>query len=390
MSTDGSLTVCTRCVLNSSFPGISFDDDGVCSECRVREQKRESQRADNLLWPEKRALLDGLCADAKAKKRTFDVLVPLSGGKDSMYVLYLAVRKLGLRPLAFTLDNGYLTSYARDNIDRACSILGVEHIYYCMDPALMRKLFRTFLEKTGYFCSICMRAIGMATELVAELYDIPMVFGGSASSVELPTSSEMFQSGAPEFVRNVLKDEPVAQEAQRLLYDGSLKRRLGYRLFWWGSQRRLRVCAWINLPDYLEWNYATMYRTIREELGWTSPAGAEAEHIDCAIHKASAYIHDRRWKGSDLRSLTFAGLIMAGQLSREEPLYKLEHEPSHEYPDEEFEPFLQTLGMSRTEFDMLIDQGPRYIQYRPEPGKARIAAKKSKQFIFNTMGIKRI
>jgi hypothetical protein len=390
MSAEETGTVCTRCVLNSSFPGIAFDDEGVCSVCRSREEKRESQRADNLLWPEKRKLLDGLCADAKAKKRTFDVLVPLSGGKDSMYVLYLAVKKLGLKPLAFTLDNGYLTSYARDNIDRACSILGVEHIYYCMDPALMRALFRTFLEKTGYFCSICMRAIGMATELVAEIYDIPMVFGGSASSVELPTSPEMFQSGAPDFVRNVLKDEPVAREAARLLYDGSLKRRLGYRLFWWGNQRHVQICAWINLPDYLEWNYATMFRTIKEELGWASPDGTEEEHIDCAIHKASAYIHDRRWKGSDLRSLTLAGLIMAGQLSREEALYKLEHEPAPQYPDSEFEPFLQALGMTRKEFDALIDKGPRYIKYRPESGKARLAAQKTKQLVFSAIGVKRI
>lgn len=390
MITEGTLTVCSRCVLNSSFPGISFDGEGVCSVCRSREAKREAHRNDDLLWPEKRKLLDGLCADAKAKKRAFDVLVPLSGGKDSMYVLYLAVRKLGLRPLAFTLDNGYLTSCARDNIDRACGILGVEHIYYCMDPALMRKLFRTFLEKTGYFCSICMRAIGMATELVAELYDIPLVLGGSASSVELPTSPEMFQSGAPEFVRNVLKDEPIAQEAGRLLYDGSLKRRLGYRLFWWGSQRRVRVCAWINLPDYMEWNYAAMYRTIKEELGWKSPAGAEEEHIDCAIHKASAYIHDRRWKGSELKSLTYAGLIMAGQLTREEALYRLDHEPPPHYSDSDFEPFLQNLEISRNEFERYIDLGPRYIQYRQTPGKAMIAARKAKRLVFKAAGVKRI
>ena len=31
------IQVCTRCVLPSTFPGISFDDEGVCNHCRQYE-----------------------------------------------------------------------------------------------------------------------------------------------------------------------------------------------------------------------------------------------------------------------------------------------------------------------------------------------------------------
>jgi len=167
--------ICTKCVLDSSFPGITFDKDGVCSVCHDHEKKYNLRMSHQVKLSEQRKILDKLIHDAKRKKKEFDVLVPLSGGKDSMYVLYLAVKELGLRPLAFTMDNGYLTQYARDNIDRACNILGVEHIYYCMDPQLMKNMFKFFIKKTGYFCSICMRAISMTTERVAEIYDIPLV-----------------------------------------------------------------------------------------------------------------------------------------------------------------------------------------------------------------------
>jgi hypothetical protein len=378
--------VCTKCVLNSSFPGISFDNEGVCSVCRKYEEKYASAEKIRQQLPEKRKMLDQLCADAKRKKRTFDVLVPLSGGKDSMYVLYLAVKELGLKPLAFTMDNSYLTQYARDNIDRACRILGVEHVYYCMDPKLMRELYGFFLQKTGYFCSICMRAIAMTTEIVAEMYDIPLVFGGSAYNVELPTAQEMIQSGYTDFIRNVLKGEPIGLEAKRLTYDGSLKRRLGYQLFRWGFQSRLRICAFVNLPDYIEWNYSTMFRTIRDKLGWQSPSGKEEEHIDCGIHKASAYIHDRRWKGSDIRRLTFAGLIMAGQLSREDALYKLENEPGVQYSESDFKTFLDDIRMTQEEFDKYIDMGPRYMDFRPKLGKLRHIARYAKRKIFIALG----
>lgn len=381
--------VCTKCVLNSTFPGITFDSEGVCSVCRRYEMKYASMEAARRQLPERRAVLERLCEDARRKRRTFDVLVPLSGGKDSMYVLYLAVKELGLKPLAFTLDNGYLTDHARKNIDRACGILGVEHVYYCMDPHLMKKLYRLFIEKTGYFCSLCMRAIGMATEITAQMYDIPLVFGGTAAKVELPLAPEMFQSGPPDFVANVLRGEPLEKEAKRLTYGGSIKRWLGYRLFWWGSQRRVRICAWLNLPDYMEWDYTTMFSTIRDELGWSSPSGEDEEHIDCGIHKVSAYIHDRRWKGSDIRRLTFAGLIMAGQLSREEALHRLTNEPPPQYSDADLEPFLHDIGMSRPEFDKYIDMGPRYINFRPQPGMAWNFIRQAKHTVFRLLRLRR-
>ncbi len=385
----GGNIVCSKCVLNSSFPGIFFDDEGVCSICRQYEETYASAQKQKEQLPEKRRILEQLCDDARKQKKQFDVLVPLSGGKDSMYVLYLAVKELGLKPLAFTLDNGYLTQFARDNIDRACRILGVEHIYYCMDPKLMQDLFGFFMKKTGYFCSICMRAIGMATERVAEMYDVPLVFGGSASKVELPTAPEMFQAGAPGFVRNVFKGEPLAHACDRLTYNGSWKRRFGYHLFWWGAQRRLRLCAWVNLPAYVEWNYDTMFRTIREELGWQSPSGKEEEHIDCAIHKASAYIHDRRWKGSEIHRLTYAGLIMAGQLTREEALQKLENEPPPEYPESDLKFFLDEIKMTQKEFDKYIDMGPRYVAYRPQPNKIIAMARTIKRKVFTRLGLRK-
>lgn len=383
------LKTCTKCVLNESFPGISFDEEGVCSRCRDYEKNYASYTEQKKQLPEKRKILDQLCKDAKQKKKTFDVLVPLSGGKDSMYVLYLTVKELGLKPLAFTLDNGYLTQFARDNIDRACRILGVEHIYYCMDPEFMHEMFGLFMKKTGYFCSICMRAIGMATERVAEMYDIPLVFSGSASKVELPVAPEMFQAGDPEFVKNVFKGESLPSGSERILYNGSMKRRLGYNLFWWGSQRRIKICAWVNLPSYIEWNYEIMFRTIREELGWQSPSGENQEHIDCAVHKASAYIHDRRWKNSEMHNLTLAGLVMAGQLARDEAIKNIKNTNLSEYKDEDLLFFLNDINMTKKKFDKYIDMGPRYVDYRAQKSNLWKAASKGKRLIFSLLKIKR-
>jgi len=377
--------LCTRCVLPDSYPGIHFDAEGVCSVCREHARAWADWRER---LPERQHVLEGLCADARRRGKEFDALIPLSGGKDSTYALWYAVKRLNLKCLAFTLDNGYLTAHARDNVDRACRALGVEHIYYCLDPNLVNALFALFMRKTGYFCSVCLRGIGMATEHVAAMYDVPLVFGGTSTRTELPVTADMFQAGPVAYVRNVLRGESLEKAAQRLLYPGSPKRRLGYRMFWWGSQKRVRVCAWVNLPDYVDWTYEDMYRTIRDELGWTSPA-EEAEHTDCAIHPVTTYLHNRRFPGLEIRRLTFARLIMAGQMSRDEALRLLAEEPEPECPSELMQSFLATLGMTQAEFDHCVDQGPRHLAFRPQPSAAWQALRKAKRLAFRVAGIRR-
>lgn len=379
-----SAKVCTRCILPAHYPELTFDEEGVCSVCREHELQWENW--DEQLG-EKERLLRQLCEDARRKKKEFDVLVPLSGGKDSMYVLYYAVKRLNMKSLSFTLDNSYLTGHARDNIDRACRILGVEHIYYRLDPTLVNALFGLFMRKTGYFCSVCLRAISMATDFIADSYDIPLVFGGSSARTELPLTPAMFQPGPAGYVRKVLEGESMEPLSRRLLYEGSLKRRVGNHLFWWGSQRRIRVCAWVNLPDYVDWNYDHVYKTIQDELGWRAPAGQQ-EHSDCGIHAVTTYMHNRRFPGLEIKRLTLARLVMAGLMTRDEAEARLE-EPEEECPAHVLEVFLRNIGMTRDEFDECIDLGPRHLQFQPEPQRWWLAARKVKRAVFAAAGIRR-
>jgi len=355
-----STTVCNRCVLTGAFPGISFDENGVCSECH--EYERRWGRWESEL-PKRKAILKNLCEDARSKRRHFDALVPLSGGKDSTYVLYQAVNNLGLHCLAVTFDNGYLSEHARGNIDRVCRLLGVEHIYYRLDPVLMNRLYALFMRKTGTFCSVCMCGIGMATERIAEMYDFPLILRGSSARTELVLSPEDFADGSVDYVRNVLRGEPIAAECNRLLYRPSLRRRIGYRLFRWEGRKRIRLCATIDLPDYSGWEYETIYRTNIEKIGWRAPS-EDMEHIDCVIHPVTTYLQNRRFPGREIRRLTLARLIMAGQVSREEAMRQLDEEPNDDPPEPIMAMFLQNLGMTRKEFDRYVDMGPRHLQFK--------------------------
>lgn len=367
---------CTRCLLNSSFPRIDFDDKGVCSICREYDQWSEKWHSTKR---ERKKILQKLCKQAKGKRKEFDALVPLSGGKDSTYVLYLAQQELGLNCLAYTLDIGYLSEHAKDNIDKTCKKLGIEHIYYRLNPELTNRLFALFIKKTGWFCSVCMRAIQMSTFRIAEMYKVPLIIKGTSFRTELPLAREMFQGGDPDHVRSVLKGENFAQECRRLCSRGaSIQRQLGFMFFLLSGKKRLTSYAYINLPDYIDWDYNIIYDTLRKQLNWIAPT--ESEHMDCIIHPIQRYIHDRRFPALDMRKLTFARLVMAGFMTKHEALRKLEDAPGEQCPKGVMNLFLKNIQMTKEEFDRYVDMGPRHLQYHPEPSLALRMAKKMFSF----------
>ena len=292
--------------------------------------------------------------------KEFDALIPYSGGKDSTFVLYVAKKELGLNCLAYTLDNGYLSDYARANIEKTCKKLEVEHVYYRFNSDIMNRLFALFVRKTGYPCSVCMRAIAVGIDKVAKMYDIPLIISGTSARTELLGTFEMSEHGSRAHMRAVLKDEPIAAECRRMLSTYSFRRKVGHVLFRLTGRKKLISYAWLQLPNYIEWNYKVIHDTITRELEWEAPE--DSEHMDCKIHLIQKYIQKRRFPDLDLDRLKFARLIMAGQMTREEALRELESSTSYT-PESALNLFLKDIKMKKEEFDKYIDMGPRHLQY---------------------------
>lgn len=123
---------CSRCILPESMPFIAFGQDGVCNYCQ--NYKKKVSQADN---PEEKLLERLEQTGLDAVKRT--VLMPFSGGRDSSYGLHLAVKRLGIKPIAFTYDWGMLSDVGRRNASRMCAALGVEQIVVAADIAKKRR-----------------------------------------------------------------------------------------------------------------------------------------------------------------------------------------------------------------------------------------------------------
>ena len=85
---------CTKCLSPETRPRVTFNKKGVCNACQWAERKNKQN------WSARQNTLEALCK--KFIRDTWDVIVPFSGGKDSVYVAW-KMRELGMHPLLITL-----------------------------------------------------------------------------------------------------------------------------------------------------------------------------------------------------------------------------------------------------------------------------------------------
>jgi ribosomal protein S8 len=123
---------CNKCLLDDSIEGVILDSNGVCNYCN--EYKPIVAYSESQLLK--------ILQKARKKKRIYDALVPLSGGKDSTYVLYLAVKKYNLRVLTYTYDNGFMSDYAKQNIKSSIAKCKIDHIWVKHNEELIHNHLR--------------------------------------------------------------------------------------------------------------------------------------------------------------------------------------------------------------------------------------------------------
>jgi hypothetical protein len=110
---------CSNCILPDSFPGIAFED-GLCSFCKDSAEDNDQKRVKG-----KEKLREALKSEGATK---YDCIVPLSGGKDSSFILFYIVKELGLRPLALFVETDFQTDLSVKNVKNICRKLQVDLI----------------------------------------------------------------------------------------------------------------------------------------------------------------------------------------------------------------------------------------------------------------------
>lgn len=302
---------CTRCVLDTSVPDITFDENGECQFCkqydaRISNELRHGPAGQRRL----RELVAQMKADGVGKQ--YDCLLGVSGGADSTYVAYLAVRRFGLRPLAIHVDNGWNTDLAVENIQHTMSDLGIDLVTTVLDWNEFRDLQRSFL-----FAGIANAEIPTDHSIVASLFN-------EARSRKL----RYIVTGSNLVTEAILPDSWM-HDAYDLRLIKSVQRRFGtleLRTFPTISYRRLfRILTFegykfVNILNYEPYVKTEVRALLSDELGWRDYGGKHNESTFTKFFQG--YILPVKF-GIDKRRAHLANLVLAGQLTREEALDEL-------------------------------------------------------------------
>ena len=136
---------CSRCVMDTTASDITFDEQGVCNYCI--EFLESSSHIIHEDLANKEARLQELVEEVKAngKGKPYDCIVGVSGGVDSSWTL-VEVKRLGLRPLAVHMDNGWNSELAQNNIANIVRGLGVDLHTHVINWNEYRELMQAFFD----------------------------------------------------------------------------------------------------------------------------------------------------------------------------------------------------------------------------------------------------
>jgi acyl carrier protein len=180
-----------RCGLSSDVPRTTVDEAGVCSVCRsyeaVRDQTQAYFKTTDDLW----ALFS---ESRRAQPAAYDCLMLYSGGKDSTYALCRLV-EAGLSVRAFTLDNGFISTAAQQNIRRVANQLNVP--LDVATPPGMNEILRDSLARFSNVCNGCFKTIYTLGMLRARELGIRFVVTGLSRGqlFETRLSVDLFRDG---------------------------------------------------------------------------------------------------------------------------------------------------------------------------------------------------
>ena len=365
------MKTCTKCILNDNYPGLTFNDKGECSFC-VKYQNFTPIGEDHLIRE-----FEAARAIARKRNIEFDVLVPLSGGKDSTYMLYLATKKYHLRVLAMTYDNGFLSELALKNIETTVKNSGAKHIFSRPDPEILKSVYQTMFRHTGDICGAC--DIGTNTTIlrVSHDYKTPLIFSGVS-----PLENDSF---VPDTVQDVSRFKHIMKKFGTLnrkqLNEFLIYPNLNY--FLQSYYKRIGYFGKLIFPlFYIDNPFdKEMGEIIHRELGWDDPKNSEyTKHFDCIAEPFTNFVRNQIY-GYERRICQYSNMIRRGEIAREKAFQMLAADNLMEMPDHT-EKVQEYLGVGKDDLPSIFAYHPlKYEKFTSKMNRFFGIMKKTKDKI---------
>lgn len=362
--------ICSRCVMDTTDPDITFDVQGVCNHCtnfdlNIRKHWLPNDEGKSRI----QAIVETIKREGSGKK--YDSIIGLSGGVDSSY-LALTAKKYGLRPLAVHVDAGWNRDVGMTNIENIVKVLGFDLFTHVVDWEEMKDLQVAYL-KSG-----------------VENQDTPQDHVIFATLYRYASNNNIryILSGSNYATESVL---PVAWghdamdlrqlKAIHKLY-GTRKFKTYYTLnffqyrFFFPYIKKIRV---VDILNYVPYDRSNAIRVLKEEIGFQEYG---KKHYESRFTKFFQGYYLPIKFGYDKRRAHLSSLVLSGQISREYAMKEIAQEVYSEQDlrvDREY--VIKKLGLTEEEFSEIMSSPNMSFRDYPTSDELRVTMGRIKKVL---------
>ncbi len=346
---------CKRCLYPENHPlNIVFDDEGICSGCRVHEEKdilEWNSRAEKL-----RAILDQY---RNTSGNNYDCIIPVSGSRDSYFIVHTIKNVYGMNPLLVTYNKHFNTAVGIRNLANLRIQFDCDLMTLTVNPDTVKKITRATMHKMGSIYWHCLAGQTVYPVQMATKFKIPLIIWGAHQGVD---QVGMFSHlDEVEMTRKYRKEHDLMGfEAEDLLDEEfDLIKEEDITQFIYPDDKEIELVGvrGIYLNNFIRWDSRLQHEEMIRKFGYETESLTRTfdtyNDVDCwnyaDVHDYIKFLKHGYSKVFDHATRE----IRLGHMSRSEAIdfvaTYLNRSPKH------LKLFLEWIGMTENSFNFIID-----------------------------------
>jgi len=315
------LKICSRCILPNTYPGIRFDDKGVCNHCRQEEsmiaKSVEKKR-------EYRAKLDELILAVKGKAPNYDAIMAYSGGKDSSYTLKILKERYDLRMIALTFDNHFVSPVSWENIQKVTDSLQIDRIRFAPPWSVMKSLFSLTARKDIFPAPTLLRASAICTACISFVKSLVLK---TALEMSIPLVAFGWSPGQAPIQSAIMRTNPALirqnQSVLKKAFPSDMIRGIEHYFIPESYYESCKDRFPQNIHPLAFFDYDEEKIGLQlGELGWRSPTDTDTNSSNCLLNALANHCHLQRHSFHPY-VYEIANMVRQGVMSREDGIKKI-------------------------------------------------------------------
>ena len=349
------MKVCRRCLYTTLHPlGLVIDEEGICSGCRVHEEK------DRLDWEARWKKLEQIVEGYRCRSgENYDCVVPVSGARDSFFIVHTIKKRLGLNPLLVTYNKHYNTAVGVRNLARLRTVMDCDIMTQVVDPDRVKRITRATFRRCGSIYWHCLAGQTVFPVQIAVKMKIPLIIWGHHQGLD---QVGMFSHlDEVEMSRRHRRNHDLfRQEAEALVDDHDFIKPADIHLYRYPHDEEIAAVGvrGIYLGNYIRWDTKAQHEAMLELYDYEAVPQTRTfdtyNDIDCWMHSdLHDFIKWAKWgygRATDhaVRELRF------GRLTREQAADVAKNYEAKSSVNTDL--FLEWIGMTKKGFDFILDQ----------------------------------